>query len=141
MEGLALFIRKNHDLKAFPMTPKMIARDQKMLEQCVGTLSKLSGNMQSRLATLRNFEKQNSDTKDGEAVRLMTLHSSKGLEFDRVWILGCEDGVLPSAKSPVEEERRLFFVGMTRAKRFLHLSLSFEKANDPSPFIYESGIR
>jgi len=141
MEGLALFIRKNHDLKAFPMTPKMIARDQKMLEQCVGTLSKLSGNMQSRLATLRNFEKQNSDTKDGEAVRLMTLHSSKGLEFDRVWILGCEDGVLPSAKSPVEEERRLFFVGMTRAKRFLHLSLSFEKANDPSPFIFESGIR
>ena len=62
-----------------------------------------------------------------ENVTLMTLHSAKGLEFKCVFIIGCEDGLLPysifkSQKSDLDEERRLFYVGMTRAKRFLILS-------------------
>ncbi len=62
-----------------------------------------------------------------ENVTLMTLHSAKGLEFKCVFIVGCEDGLLPyslfkNQKSDPEEERRLLYVGMTRTKRFLFLS-------------------
>ncbi len=60
-------------------------------------------------------------------VSLMTLHSAKGLEFDAVFLAGLEEGVLPHSRSidtpaEVEEERRLFYVGMTRAKKSLVLS-------------------
>ena len=66
------------------------------------------------------------DEKSG-AVSLMTLHSAKGLEFAAVLIVGVEDGVIPHVRSldggrDVEEERRLLFVGITRAERFLALS-------------------
>jgi superfamily I DNA/RNA helicase len=62
-----------------------------------------------------------------EQVTLMTLHGAKGLEFKAVFIVGCEEGLLPyslfkSQTSDPEEERRLLYVGMTRAKKFLFLS-------------------
>jgi DNA helicase-2/ATP-dependent DNA helicase PcrA len=61
----------------------------------------------------------------GDAVKLMTLHAAKGLEFDRVFIIGINYGLIPlHLKTPAEEaeERRLFFVGMTRARDYLELS-------------------
>ncbi len=59
----------------------------------------------------------------GDAISLMTLHRAKGLEFPVVFIAGCEDGLLPYTRNEdPEEERRLFFVGMTRAKQRLFLS-------------------
>ncbi len=62
-----------------------------------------------------------------EKVTLMTLHAAKGLEFNCVFIVGCEDGLIPyslfeNQKSDPGEERRLLYVGMTRAKKFLFLS-------------------
>jgi DNA helicase-2/ATP-dependent DNA helicase PcrA len=58
-----------------------------------------------------------------DAISLMTLHRAKGLEFPVVFIAGCEEGLLPYERSEDhEEERRLFFVGMTRAKQRLFLS-------------------
>ena len=58
------------------------------------------------------------------SVKLMTLHASKGLEFDYVFIIGINDGLIPlnSKNEAAEEERRLFYVGMTRARKFLELS-------------------
>ncbi|MFC1852528.1 UvrD-helicase domain-containing protein [candidate division CSSED10-310 bacterium] len=71
----------------------------------------------------------NTDTYDAEVenVTVMTIHAAKGLEFECVFIIGCEDGLIPyslfeSQQSNVEEEKRLLYVGMTRAKQFLFLS-------------------
>jgi len=64
----------------------------------------------------------------GERISLLTLHASKGLEFPVVFLTGCENGLLPlrfggaDVDSNLDEERRLFFVGMTRARERLFLS-------------------
>ncbi|MFZ5863663.1 MAG: ATP-dependent helicase [Nitrospirota bacterium] len=64
----------------------------------------------------------------GDAINLMTLHRAKGLEFPVVFIAGCEEGLLPYERSEdLEEERRLFFVGMTRAKQRLFLSSAVKR--------------
>jgi len=82
-----------------------------------------------------------------DRVTLMTLHSSKGLEFPAVFLVGCEDGILPHRRSLAsaperEEERRLFYVGMTRARRLLFLSHAARRRwqgklqdQTPSPFL------
>jgi DNA helicase II / ATP-dependent DNA helicase PcrA len=87
-------------------------------------------------------EKKKAGKKD-QAIRLMTLHSSKGLEFEVVFIAGMEEGLLPHSRSmqnleELEEERRLCYVGMTRAKKQLYLTyavkrLYFGKTNYNSP--------
>jgi DNA helicase II / ATP-dependent DNA helicase PcrA len=89
-----------------------------------------------------------SKTTNNSCVQLMTLHSAKGLEFDTVIISGLEDGMLPSnpaiQESNVEEERRLFYVGITRARQRLLLTHakfrnSFGQTNSqfPSRFLEE----
>jgi len=86
---------------------------------------------------------------ESEAVRLMTLHNAKGLEFDVVFLVGLEDGLLPHSRSTdspheIEEERRLFYVGLTRAREKVFLSLArrrnlFGSYRDavPSRFLYD----
>lgn len=91
------------------------------------------------------------DTWDPRAdrVSLLTLHAAKGLQFPVVFLTGCEDGLLPlrwgrSRASDIDEERRLLFVGMTRAGARLYLSYARQRAvfgetrpGTPSPFLNE----
>lgn len=67
---------------------------------------------------------------------LATLHAAKGLEWEQVFLIGVNEGILPTHENAVEEERRLFYVGITRAKR--HLSLSYR--GNPSRFLREAGL-
>jgi DNA helicase-2/ATP-dependent DNA helicase PcrA len=88
-----------------------------------------------------------------ERVAMMTLHTAKGLEFENVLIIGVEEGLLPHERSnaddedELEEERRLFFVGITRAKSGLYISYAqYRKIRGqqlrtiPSRFLFELGL-
>lgn len=67
-------------------------------------------------------ESKREDKSKGSKVTMMSIHRSKGLEYERVWVVGMVEGVLPHARGDVEEERRLAYVAMTRAKEELVLS-------------------
>ena len=72
-------------------------------------------------------------TEDGEnAVSVLTMHASKGLGFDAVFILGMEDGSLPSPNHDMDEQRRLLYVAMTRAKNELYLCTSQTRVGPPA---------
>lgn len=105
-------------------------------------------------ATLQSFLEQASlhsaqdDQTDDNAIRLMTLHSAKGLEFPAVFLVGMEEGIFPHKRSAsqedVEEERRLCYVGITRAKEKLFMTHAKRRnvwgksdENPPSRFLYE----
>ena len=89
--------------------------------------------------------KQKQKTQDDRTgVRLMTMHASKGLEFDTVFIIQANEGRIPYKRAMkehgVEEERRLFYVAMTRAKEILKISyVTVKNGKDaqPSRFVEE----
>ena len=69
---------------------------------------------------------------DADAITLITLHQAKGLEYDAVFLVGLEDGMLPHSRSledpaQLEEERRLLYVGMTRARKRLYMFRAFQR--------------
>jgi DNA helicase-2/ATP-dependent DNA helicase PcrA len=84
------------------------------------------GSVEEFLQQLALFSEQDNLRDDEGIVTLMTLHNAKGLEFGIVFIIGLEDGVFPHMRSiesgDLEEERRLAYVGITRAKRQLYLT-------------------
>ena len=89
------------------------------------------------------------DEESSNKITMMTVHSSKGLEFPYVFVVGMEENIFPSggwmiSESEVEEERRLFYVAMTRAKKAVAFSFTQTRmrngkheSNSPSRFIYE----
>ncbi|MEW5805474.1 MAG: UvrD-helicase domain-containing protein [Patescibacteria group bacterium] len=99
------------------------------------------------LENIRLLQEADSYEAEAEKITLMTLHSAKGLEFSLVFIVGLEQGLLPHERSlynqeDLEEERRLFYVGMTRSKKELYLSwakIRFVRGdyqnNQPSQFL------
>jgi superfamily I DNA/RNA helicase len=97
--------------------------------------------------TLDN-DREEEEEKVGDAVTLITMHSCKGLEYPHVFVVGLEDGLLPHSRSKLEgtmdEERRLFYVAITRAQERLTLSHCESRKKygqsmpcQPSPFLKE----
>ncbi len=92
--------------------------------------------------TLRNYLRELEDRAEQNnppvmpVTTLATLHAAKGLEWDQVFLVGVNEGTLPTHEDAVEEERRLFYVGITRAKS--HLFLSYR--GNPSRFLREAGL-
>ncbi len=100
------------------------------------------------IALINMLDKQNDEEID--AVQLSTLHASKGLEYKHVFLVGVEEGILPHRESTdpvkIEEERRLMYVGITRAQRTLNISYCERRKQarefvpaEPSRFIAEMG--
>lgn len=84
------------------------------------------------------------DSLESDKISLITLHSVKGLEFDVVFLVGLEEGILPhynaTTREEIEEERRLCYVGITRAKEKLYMSYASKRYNryqEPSRFVEE----
>ena len=82
-------------------------------------------------AALQSEQDELALTRDGGGISLMTVHAAKGLEFDAVFVVGMEQGLFPSLRSDEsrdpEEERRLFYVALTRARKHLFLSYAYER--------------
>jgi ATP-dependent DNA helicase Rep len=97
---------------------------------------------------LRDMMERSEDTEETDQVQLMTLHASKGLEFPYVFMVGMEEGLLPHQSSideeNIDEERRLAYVGITRAQKVLFMTLVKERRQygevinpEPSRFLHE----
>jgi ATP-dependent DNA helicase Rep len=95
---------------------------------------------------------EGQNNKQSNAIQLSTLHAAKGLEFGHVYLIGAEEGILPFSngegkQSDIEEERRLMYVGVTRAKRSLHISWCKQRKKngekiriEPSRFLKEMNV-
>jgi len=87
-------------------------------------------NIQSFLEYADSF--QDEMVQDKEGVSLMTIHKAKGLEFPVVFLIGLVEGIIPTKKGDLEEERRICFVGISRAMQLLYLSWSHTYLGQPS---------
>ena len=157
-ESLAVFTDKLLDLTGYRnMLVALGSEGESRLE-----------NVNEFISTVKAYEEENPDgdlaafleeislvsnmdnyDENADRVSLMTIHSAKGLEFDYVYLIGMEDGLFPSDRSrfsepEMEEERRLAYVGMTRAKKELHLIRAETRMlygqtrrNPPSRFLVE----
>ncbi|MEA2450775.1 MAG: ATP-dependent helicase UvrD/PcrA, partial [Thermoleophilaceae bacterium] len=123
------------------------------LEELVGVAREYMANseepsVEEFLQQLALYSEQDNLRDDEGVVTLMTLHNAKGLEYPVVFIIGCEDGLFPHMRSieagDIDEERRLCYVGITRARRELYITYTRERAlygrrdaSVPSRFIGE----
>ena len=119
-------------------------------EESIHTLIRLFGDRDDpdkppdvALRELMSFGNLNKDITflglDKGKVPVVTVHQAKGLEFDHIFMIGLNDGIFPVSKDNLEEEKRLFYVAMTRAKRSIYMSYSrfneYDYPMNQSPFI------
>lgn len=152
--------------KLFKYTVEVTAYEEYLKKECKdpGELKDRIANIEELERSLVAFEEENPDNasledylmeinlqtdideleESGGYVSLMTIHKSKGLEFDTVFVSGCDEGILPHYMnmedmdlSALEEERRLFYVAMTRARKHLYLSSAGERIRYRSTDEYE----
>ena len=110
-----------------------VLKDCKTIKQAIDKLNILKLKV--------DFENKNNEGDKKNKIGLYTLHSSKGLEFENVFIISANEGIIPTnkadSKEEIEAERRLFYVGITRTKKNLYLSYTNKKNRDKSRFLTE----
>ena len=123
-----------NELRRGEKNPEASENRVRNLKELMVTMDKAGSPTQSPSERLHAFleditldtEREEEDKEPGDAVTLITMHSCKGLEFPHVYVVGLEDGLLPHSRSKVEgtldEERRLFYVAITRAMKTLTIS-------------------
>ncbi|MFW6147874.1 MAG: UvrD-helicase domain-containing protein [Thermodesulfobacteriota bacterium] len=107
--------------------PHAFAEHRDSIDRLLSLARNYGSQLSSFLCFLQLGRPVDTYMKESEHVALMTMHAAKGLEFSYVFIIGCEDGILPytlfaKEKPAIDEEKRLLYVGMTRAKKGLFLS-------------------
>ncbi|MCQ2516106.1 MAG: UvrD-helicase domain-containing protein [Saccharofermentans sp.] len=122
---------KNHRVAPDDM-PMEITDDDIYLSDEVKTSDSLKGLLSIYLENAALYSAGDEFEEGEDFVKLMSIHSAKGLEFKAVFIIGCEDGIFPGYKSiselsALEEERRLMYVAITRAKRYLFMILTRQR--------------
>ena len=144
--------------KQYKKPDQQLARSA-MLDQLIDTVKEytqrtkkpsLAGFLEETALTGRDEESDKEDELSKPALKLMTLHSAKGLEYPRVYMVGLEEGLLPHRRSveadgaAIDEERRLAYVGITRAEDFLTISRAASRMkwgkrrpSPPSRFLFE----
>lgn len=135
-----LIKKKRYEMVINSVLKWMIYNEATKVEQVLLEIATDSLNRLIKLSIAKRIQKLNPKTKKRDKnkneVQLYTLHKSKGLEFKNVWMPFVDEGSLPHDDSSISEERRLAYVGMTRAEERLVISSS----KTPSRFIEESGI-
>ncbi|MDX6765922.1 MAG: UvrD-helicase domain-containing protein [Candidatus Methylacidiphilales bacterium] len=154
LKALLKDIGYEEDLKRTSKDPEEHASRSENVQGLVNALAehqaKELGDLNAFIDTmlLDSADKEEEKEDDGYGVTLMTLHGAKGLEFTRVYLVGVEEGLLPhdrvKLEGNLEEERRLFYVGITRAKKWLTLTrcqsrrrYGKEEPRHPSVFLDE----
>lgn len=123
--GYDEFLKENYDKDALDKLLQ-IADDFQILAKKYKSFEELNDYIsQCRELVRQKKEKMESWEEEKTGIRLMTMHASKGLEFDTVYLPDINEGKVPSrssvTKEAIEEERRMFYVAMTRAKKELHI--------------------
>ncbi|MBD5234195.1 MAG: UvrD-helicase domain-containing protein [Bacteroidales bacterium] len=111
---------------------ELIAAVDNFTSTALETRGEDSAHMTDFLAEVSLLTDQDAANGDGDCVTLMTIHAAKGLEFEGVFVVGVEENLLPSSRSlgsmsEIEEERRLMYVAVTRAKRFCMVSFTKQR--------------
>ncbi len=141
------------DLKKSCKTPQEAHQREHHVEELLESLREYCQKnphqgIQGFLDSMSLAQEKEEKKEERHGVTLITLHAAKGLEFEQVYLVGLEEGILPHARSQeegnIEEERRLCYVGMTRAKK--KLTITYARArrkfgkllpSTPSPFLLE----
>lgn len=149
-DGRSLSAYIEHLIAVFELSRQTSARMQQQLKQFVASTIRFDASPDSFQAFVDYMdylsEREFYDP-EADKVTLLTMHAAKGLEFTHVFVIGCEEGMVPlirddESEARLEEERRLFYVAMTRAKRSLclvHTRQRHKRVQQCSRFIAQLG--
>jgi DNA helicase II / ATP-dependent DNA helicase PcrA len=139
VQELIGMLRTTHELKPDSPAPADIAAslaaqaglESKEIHQFMSTLVRFTS-LGAALAHLDSMAEQQFYDADADAITLLTIHAAKGLEFRRVFLVGTEEGILPHSKADEQEEKRLFYVAVTRAKEQLDILYATKRGGEPA---------